>query len=237
MDVAQLIDIALADVDRRRVDIATLEPAEFSIEAVGGLAAVLMELTDAVVSPEKNVRVTGSWEHDTYLISIFAGDVMAVLKGMLEDSRLALGISSVARLAARHHVSVRFAPDPTGTVVRLTVPADLVRRTAQANAPVLAEDPETAFVPHELERRVLVPAGSVRDETEAFLESVFGVLRSPWREPDRPEPAVLQVRVPGESYSVTDDDSPSTAAAEAAVDIRSALSTFDRGRRSAGVAG
>jgi len=44
---------------------------------------------------------------------------------------------------------------------------------------------------------------------------------------------VLQVRVPGESFSMTDDDSPSTSAAEAAVDIRSALSTFDRGRRAA----
>jgi hypothetical protein len=62
------------------------------------------------------------------------------------------------------------------------------------------------------------------------------VLRNPWHEPDRPEPAVLQVRNPGESFSVTSDDSPSTSAAEAAVDIRSALSTFDRGRRAAEIA-
>jgi hypothetical protein len=30
---------------------------------------------------------------------------------------------------------------------------------------------------------------------------------------------------------LTEDDSPSTAAAEAAIDIKSALSTFDQGRR------
>ena len=41
----------------------------------------------------------------------------------------------------------------------------------------------------------------------------------------------LRVRVPGESYSLTEDDAPSTVAAEAAIDIKAALSTFDQGRR------
>jgi hypothetical protein len=48
---------------------------------------------------------------------------------------------------------------------------------------------------------------------------------------------VLQVRVPGERFTDVADDSPSTIAAEAAVEIRSALSTFDEGRRSAQMAG
>jgi len=98
-------------------------------------------------------------------------------------------------------------------------------------------------------------------DTEAFLESIFGPLMRELQESDRlltPSPShrgvgevermpaespppverdrhgtatELRVRVPGESYSLTEDDSPSTAAAEAAIDIKSALSTFDQGRR------
>jgi hypothetical protein len=246
MDIAQMMDIALADIDDRRVEVMTLESAEFSIEAVGGLAGVIVEMVGnalALVPSKERVRVTGAWDHDKYRISILAGgmeisdEVVAVLNRMLKDPGLALGLASVAHLAARHNLSVRLAPEIVGMTFQVTVPAELVRRTVHGAEVNMVEEPEVTFVPHELERRVLVPSENVRDETEAFLESVFGALRNPWREPDRPEPAVLRVRVPGESYSVTEDDSPSTAAAEAAVDIRSALTTFDQGRRSAGVAG
>jgi hypothetical protein len=54
---------------------------------------------------------------------------------------------------------------------------------------------------------------------------------------DPGEGMALQVRVPGERFTDVEDDSPSTVAGEAAVEIRSALSTFDRGRRSAELAG
>jgi hypothetical protein len=54
---------------------------------------------------------------------------------------------------------------------------------------------------------------------------------------DSGEGVVLQVRVPGERFSDVGDDSPSTVAAEAAVEIRSALSNFDEGRRSAQMTG
>ena len=118
----------------------------------------------------------------------------------------------------------------------MTLPADVVMRAAPGQQSIPSDEASHDFIPHELERRVLVPADSALVESEAFLESVFGALRNPWREPDRPEPAVLQVRIPGESFSVTDDDSPSTSPAEAAVDLRSALTTFDQGRRAAGIA-
>lgn len=93
-------------------------------------------------------------------------------------------------------------------------------------------------------------------ETEAFLESIFAPL---WDEPpvsdlpvtspasgvadaepeDEPVEGAqrvglppLRVRVPGDNFVLAEDD-PSTAAGEAAVDIRSALSRFEQGRRSA----
>lgn len=105
-----------------------------------------------------------------------------------------------------------------------------------------------------------VVAGSdeSRREAESFLEKVFGPLkRRPGmteRPPSRPsngsgaEPAPsdrpadrptgvgtvtkLRVRVPGENFSLDEDD-PSTVAAERAIDIRSALSRYAQGRRSA----
>jgi hypothetical protein len=43
----------------------------------------------------------------------------------------------------------------------------------------------------------------------------------------------LRVRVPGENFALVRDE-PSTVAAESAIDIRSALSRYEQGRRSAG---
>jgi hypothetical protein len=103
--------------------------------------------------------------------------------------------------------------------------------------------------------RVYASSDPARDETEAFLEMVFTPLRAGWQQAvgggnGRVEEPVetpwwhveleangtdtlLRTRVPGESYLEIEDDSPSTTAAEAAVDLRSALSTYDEGRRSA----
>ena len=244
MDIAQLIDLALTGVDERSVHLMPLEPAEVSAEAVAGLAGVLTEMASILVATGSvdGIRATGSWSGDTYLISLSAGaagisgDGLRVLNLLLDDPVLAMGVASVARAAARHGLVIRLAPERSGTAVQVTVPGDVVARTAPGQHPVPTEEVSSEFIPHELERRVLVPADSARDESEAFLESVFGVLRNPWREPDRPEPAVLQVRVPGESFSLSDDDSPSTSAAEAAVDLRSALTRFDQGRRAAEIA-
>lgn len=91
-------------------------------------------------------------------------------------------------------------------------------------------------------------------DVEEFLESVFAPLvggsvaverppgrgdeqPSPSRSPDsrptgRPSETTLQVRVPGENFSLAEDE-PSTAAGEGAVDIRKALSSYDGGRQSA----
>lgn len=109
------------------------------------------------------------------------------------------------------------------------------------------------------ERHVVSMTEQVRREAEAFLEFVFGPLRSqaatardrpaPRREsPTAPEagdetrPPVhrepradtttLRVRVPGKNFA-PDEDEPSVTSSEAAIDIRMALNRFDRGRRDA----
>jgi hypothetical protein len=108
---------------------------------------------------------------------------------------------------------------------------------------------------------VVAMSEDARREAERFLDRVFGPLRnrpgpshtSPARpgsngnaaarhrpqNTDRPAPeppgatvTTLRVRVPGQNFALVEDD-PSTVAAEGAIDIRSALSRFADGRRSA----
>jgi hypothetical protein len=243
MNIAELIDTGLANVDERHVEMMSIEPAEVPARAVGSLVGLLSEVTGVLLAagPAGRIGAAGSWTGDTYRISISTpdgnfGDGVTAINRLLGEPALAMGVASAARLAEDQDLSVRVAPDGAGSAFHVLLPAHLVKKTAPPPAPTLVEGPLAEFMPHEMERRVLVPVDSARDDTEAFLESVFGMLRDPWHEPDRPEPAVLQVREPGESFSMTDDDAPSTSAAEAAVDIRSALSTFDRGRRAAEIA-
>ena len=244
MDIAQLIDISLANGDERPVEVMSLEPAEVPARAVGPLVGLLTEVTGVLLAARAagRIRATGSWAGDTYRISISTpagdfGDGVTAINRLLGEPALAMGVASAARMAEGQDLSVRLTADGAGAALHVVLSKHLVKKVASSELPTIAEEPLAEFIPHEMEHRVLEPVDSARDETEAFLESVFGMLRNPWHEPDRPEPAVLKVREPGESFSMTEDDAPSTSAAEAAVDIRSALSTFDRGRRAAESAG
>jgi hypothetical protein len=105
---------------------------------------------------------------------------------------------------------------------------------------------------------VSAPASMSNEDAEAaenFLEGVFGPLRGraavglhrpkgrPManvqpqrpdveREPRAPSASTLRVRVPGTNFSAIEDD-PSVASSEAAIDLRSALSRYEEGRRDA----
>ena len=240
MDIAQLIEIALAKVDKRGAPAMALESAEVPARVVGELAGLLSEVTSILMAagPAETIRARGIWEEDSYQISISAskgivGDGVTVLNRLLVEPVLATGIATVARLAADQEIRIRLIGDGATTAIQVTLAAHVVQRATPTELAMVDDEPSLEFVPHEMARQALIPVATSREDSEAFLESVFGVLRNPWHEPDRLEPAVLQVRVPGESFSMIDDDAPSTAAAEAAVDIRSALSTFDQGRRAA----
>jgi hypothetical protein len=279
MNVVELIEIALANADDTRVEVVALEPAEFSTEAVSGLAELVFELASNAIGfspPEEKVRIAGLFVQDSYLISISESGVgmsealIGALNRMLEDPsaagrnvELALGLRLVARMAARNGLAVRLVPGVPGTTARVTVPADLVRRVddlepVDESGHAGQTDSLVGLFPYGLDplpgmSRVFAFSGSARDETEAFLEMVFAPLRSggqetagegngrieeapadwPFERESNGTAAALRVRVPGESYLEIEDDSPSTAAAEAAVDLRSALSTYDEGRRSA----
>jgi Histidine kinase-, DNA gyrase B-, and HSP90-like ATPase len=250
MNVAEVLEIALANSDQERVEVMALEPAAFSTEAVAGLAELVHELASNAIEsspPEEKVRVAGLFISGTYLISIsdrgagISEAMMGALNRLLEEpdaagrnADLGIGLRLVARIAARNGLSVRLVPGAPGTTARVTVPAKLVQAIDATDPEPVEEESLVDPIPVLDIRggRIYAVPASAGDQTEVFLEKVFAPLRL--HEPGLLTPAIdLQVRVPGESYLESEDDSPSTVAAEGAVDLRSALSTFDEGRRSA----
>lgn len=295
MEISEVIDIALAGVDSSRVDVELVEPAEVATEAVSALSQVVAELAEnamAFSGPNQRVRLNGLFESNGYLITISDDGVgisealLAALNRILDrpeppspDNEVTLGITMVARLAARHGILVRLVPGVPGTTARVTVPSRIVspavsteqhpRSRRHVESPmddVFAETPQESIdlSRYELDLRrarqhVVAMTSQDREVAEEFLEGVFGPLRSgvstharpasrrnahgsgesrdETRPPVDPEPkstttTELRVRVPGENFSLQEDES-SIASSEAAVDLRSALSRFDRGRRDA----
>ena len=248
MGIIDLVEMGLAGIDSRHVEIAALEPAEVSAEAVAGLAELVFELVSnsvALSAPEQQTLVSGSFDADRYQISVTGKgvddpeDAIGLLNKILEQPELTLRLASAARLAARHRLSVQFVPGVSGSIARVTVPARLVAQVAGPAPEPPVEDPGLVAPLEPVE--LPAPSEWAWRDSEAFLEEVFSTLRdgvrdggsAPIAEKGRSNVTVLRVRVPGESYSAEADESPSTAAAEGAVDLKSALSTYDAGRRSA----
>lgn len=156
MDVAELVEIALANSGGHRVEVAALEPAVISTEAVSGLAQLISELVDnatAFSEPEEEVRLTGLFQQDDYLLSIsdrgvgLSEDLLAELNRALDDPAAGsgpgpdprMGIALVARLARRHEIGVQLVPGVPGTTARVVVPGRLVTRPADAASPPPAD--------------------------------------------------------------------------------------------------
>jgi len=309
MDIADLIEISLAGIDPNRVAIASLEPASVSPEIVSELSSVVAELAEnatAFSGPEQVARVNGVFADGDYLISV-SDDGVGISEGMLTalnrildnpapapgPGEMTLGITVVARLAAKHGIGVRLIPGVPGTTARVTIPRRLVsvpdRHTPENDGPsdasrmvsalrenqvAVADEPprpagddsasvmdpapptfDASPTPH-----VVSMSETARREAEVFLETVFGPLRGRSPVVDRPRsrapastgrgrdaqvdsrppvehepraaPSTLRVRVPGTNFSMLDDE-PSTLSSEAAIDIRSALSRYELGRRQA----
>jgi len=140
MHIVELIEIALANIESGRVEVAALEPADVAMEAVSGLAQIVSELVDNAVAfsePGDKVRITGLFDQEGYLISIsdrgvgLPDDLIAQLNRLLDNSHATagpeprLGIALVARLAARHGIEVKLVPGVPGTTARATMPGQL----------------------------------------------------------------------------------------------------------------
>lgn len=244
MEISQLAEFALAE-GRDRLE-TSLQPARVSRSAITGLAQVLAELADclsAVSTPGARLGLTGSFGDEGYLVSIIphgpgiSTDATGLLNRLLQDQDLAFRFASLARLANRLGIDVEFLPAAAGSAARVTIPGQLVVKPGRLEAET--ESPVDLTVPEAAPAEIPAPSQWAWKSSEAFLQQVFGSLLPRSNRGGDPAPnnvTLLRIRVPGESYALDEDDSPSTASAEAAVDIRSALSTFDEGRRSAKLA-
>jgi anti-sigma regulatory factor (Ser/Thr protein kinase) len=154
MEVAELVEIALANVGGARVEVAALEPADISMEAVSGLAQLISELVDNAIAfsePNEKVRLTGLFQQDDYLLSVsdrgvgLPDDLIAELNRVLADPTAGsgpepkMGIALVARLARRHDIRVQLVPGVPGTTARVVVPGRLAARLPKASAPPAAD--------------------------------------------------------------------------------------------------
>lgn len=141
MHVADLIEIALANSDSRRVNVVTVEPADLAVETVGALSQLIAELVENAIAFSEagdEVRVTGIFDHGSYLITVsdrgigLPEHLMNALNRVLADpSRVheasgGPGVAVIARLAARHGIRVRLVPGMPGTTARVTIPSRLV---------------------------------------------------------------------------------------------------------------
>lgn len=191
MDLSQLVEIAIANADPSRVEVAALEPAEVSKEAVGGLTQLVTELVDNAIAfsePDQVVSINGVFDREDYLISISDNGVgipetlLTALNSVLDspgsagsEANASLGIVMVARLAARHGIDVRLVPSVPGTTARVTIPAALVSKPSVSEGD---RDEESSLERSRRSRgHVVAMSESARREAEAFLEKVFGPLR------------------------------------------------------------
>lgn len=272
MDITEFMSIALGGVEAGRVEVTTLEPGEVGAESVAALSQVIAELVDngaAFSAPDQTVRVSGRFVDGAYVFAI-SDDGVGISQTMIEalnrllarppstrDGEMSLGVTVVARLAAKHGLDVRLAPGSPGTTATVTVPAGVILPARSTPAPSRVSTlpsrpaPEPVFAPGPDVTIELTEDAPVMD-VEDFLESIFAPLRagasgrptgngrtrsgSPDLSIDL-EPtamvATLPTRVPGENFPVVEDE-PSVLSSEAAIDLRSALAHFQDGRRDAG---
>jgi hypothetical protein len=240
MEIQDLIDLSLAKADERNVELTSLESARISPQAVPALGVIVSELLGQI-GGATGCRVAASWEGDEYLITVsWTGPEMAigVLDRLFQDIEMPLAMASVSRAARSQGIGVRFVPGPDAVTAQIDLPSSIVMRSELPDPALIPDTVEVPFIPHEMERRAQMPPASWLDESEEFLAGVFAPLRLSHVTPSKAgDGVVLQVRVPGEMFTEVGDDSPSTMPAEAAVEIRAALSTYDQGRRSAELAG
>ena len=168
------------------------------------------------------------------------------------------GFAVIGRLAARLGSSVVVRSTRVGTTVRTYLPLSIFEGTPQlATAPAEILDtvdaPDTTMgEPAPLGLDLAWPTTSMlsytakeAEEAEAFLAGVFGQLLGDGNlEADTPADApsderrldnvtTLRVRVPGENFSGSDPEGDKSASTQNPIEIRTALSSFEDGRKAA----
>jgi hypothetical protein len=163
LDIGDVVRAALGEVeDFQRVEVLALEPVQVSGGVVADLSHLLSEILDNATqfsAPSDRVRVTGLFDQDGYLVTISDHGVGMTDARMGELNRLlakppvlglaldpTLGLYVVARLAARHGISIRLVHGVPGLTVRVTIPRTKLKVAPQAGLDAPSPDPEIPFI-------------------------------------------------------------------------------------------
>ncbi len=143
LDMNDVIRAALGEVDDyQRIDILAVEPARLAGSVVTDVAHLMSELLDNATQyspPTDRVRITGLFDQEGYVLTIadrglgMSEGRRAEINRLLEKPPVlglaldpTLGMYVVARLAARHGISVRLVPGVPGITARITIPRTLL---------------------------------------------------------------------------------------------------------------
>lgn len=274
--MSDVVRAAVSEIDDyQRIEIKGLEPAQLAGGVVADVAHLLAELFENAAKfspPTAPVEVRSVFDIDGYQLIIndrgpgMTNEEIAELNEILRSPPAlgvvmpTMGIYVVARLAARHGISVELAPAIPGLTVRVTVPRHLLEVESRRHptygrsgshsggeamaARRLAADQVAAgkhvsdgdvYAPDMDANRVPVSSDAVIDLTDSDPDEVGDADSAPsaHRAGADPETSKLAVRPPSRAFSGESDMSRSVVEAESAVDIKTALSAFDRGRRAA----
>jgi len=262
-DMADVVRAAISEIDEyQRIEVLALEPARLSGGAVSDVVHLVAELLENAIQfspPSEMVRVTGLFDMGGYQLAVSDRGVGMSVSRLAEMNRIldrppalglsvdpTLGMHVVAKLAHRHGLDVELIKGVPGLTVRVTIPRDHLEVEEEKETPwqqeVVSSRPErkpstpspTEFADTETRQYV---ANRSRDQSvseTAEIEQVIDLTQPDYSEPDPDKPETgLPVRRPGRSFGDEDVGSDAVSPGEGASHIKSALSAYDRGRRSA----
>ena len=247
----------------QRIEVLALEPARLSGGAVSDVIHLVAELLENAIQfspPSEMVRVTGLFDMGGYQLAVSDRGVGLSDARLAEMNRIldrppalglsvdpTLGMHVVAKLAHRHSLDVELIKGVPGLTARVTVPRDHLeveektekspwerervpqQSTDQPSTPSPTKYPDPETRQYVANRR---RDQSVLDTEE--VEEVIDLTQTDHSEPDPDKPASgLPVRRPGSFFEDDDVGSDAVSPGEGASRIKSALSAYDRGRRSA----
>lgn len=253
-DMADVVRAAVGEVDEyQRIEVLALEPAKLSGGAVSDVSHLLAELLENAIQfspPSEAVRMTGLFDMDGYQITVSDRGVGVSEARIAELNRIldkppALGLSVeptlgmyvVAKLAHRHGVKVELIKGVPGITARITVPRDHLEIAAKEESKFWEMEREerrpSGPEPHELTDAATREYVLKRQQGEAepAAEEVIDLTT-----PAMTEPTTLPKRTPGRAFNGGDDPA-AAVPGDGPVEIRSALSAYEQGRRAAEEAG
>lgn len=167
-----------------------------------------------------------------------------------------LGMYVVAKLAHRHGLKVEMIRGVPGITARITIPRDHLEVTKEPEPHTADTDGSAKLVEGNPVSKPHVEFADAGTKAHVFKESQEEVVDAPvddsssatpddtvdltapaYLDPSVSGSSELPVRTPGRSFVDPDDGASSVSASDAASRIKTALSAYDRGRRSAEASG